>query len=58
MLTSGFKQAVTEGFGLALWRQLGFVTRLPPGEYVTVTEVSRPVFFEDEFLWTVNLHIR
>lgn len=57
VLKSAFKQAVTDRFGLALWRQWGFIAQLPPGEYVSVTEVTRPVFFEDEFLWTVSLLI-
>lgn len=57
VLKSAFKQAVTDRFGLVLWRQSGFITQLPPGEYVSVTEVTRPVFFDDEFLWTVSLFI-
>jgi hypothetical protein len=57
VLESAFKQTKTDGLGLILYKQFGFITQLPPGEYVSVTEVRRPVFFEDEFVWTVSFHI-
>lgn len=58
VLTSTLKQTQTDRLGLTVWRQWGFIAQLPPGEYVTVTKVRRPIFFEDENLWTVRFSIR
>jgi hypothetical protein len=57
VMESAIKQTMTEGAGLVLWKQWGFIAKLPPGEYVSVAEVKRPVFFQDEFLWTVSVTI-
>lgn len=57
LLMSPLKQSVIESFGLILWRQWGFISRLPPGEYMSVTKVKRPLFFEDEHNWTVRVFI-
>ena len=57
VLESAFKQAMTDRLGLVLWKQWGFITSLPRGEYLSVTELARPLFFEDEFRFSVSLFI-
>jgi hypothetical protein len=57
LMESALKQTMTEGPGLVLWKQWGFIAKLPPGEYMSVTEVRRPVFFQDELRWTVSVTI-
>ena len=57
LLTTTSKQTMTESLGLILWRQWGFISQSPPGEYVAVTKLKRPIFFEDEITWTVRVFI-
>lgn len=57
VMTSTLKQTMTQRAGLVLWRQWGFISQLPPGEYVTVTKVRRPILFEDQHTWTASFQI-
>lgn len=57
MTSSTLKHTMSDVFGFVLWRQWGFISQLPPGEYVSVAKVTRPLFFQDEFLWTVTILI-
>lgn len=52
---TALKSGENDQFGTYVWVQWGFITRLPPGEYLSVTEFTSPT--RGHRIWTVHLII-
>ncbi|HET7236914.1 MAG TPA: hypothetical protein VFK59_10845 [Actinomycetota bacterium] len=55
LMRTALKSGSNDQSGSYVWVQWGLITRLPPGEYVSVTESSSPTFGDET--WTVHLII-
>ncbi|MDX1675709.1 MAG: hypothetical protein R3314_13020 [Longimicrobiales bacterium] len=57
ILETVVKDVYIASVGPVAWKQWGFISQLPTGDYRTVTEISRPLFFEDQHTWTVHFRV-